>query len=89
MSAGVRVGNFYERRRDRAHRRYLQAVKALAVLRKMALPRRGTVVVKASTAGVIGGGVSSRVYASLKGRASVTPALQGSPIPLPVAEPLR
>jgi hypothetical protein len=36
----ARLANFYEKRRDRAHRRFLQAVKALAVVRRLAVPGR-------------------------------------------------
>src|SRR5262245_66143189 len=31
-------GEYYQRRMDRAHRRYLSAVKALALVRKLAVP---------------------------------------------------
>jgi hypothetical protein len=34
------VGDYMQRRQDRAHRRYLSAVKMLAVVRKLALPIR-------------------------------------------------
>jgi hypothetical protein len=38
--AGERCAEYYERRRDRAHRRFLEAVKALELVRKLALPAR-------------------------------------------------
>jgi hypothetical protein len=37
--AGAKVAAFYERRRDGAHRRYVRAVKALEVVRRLTAPR--------------------------------------------------
>jgi hypothetical protein len=35
---GMEWGTYYQRRMDRAHKRYLSAIKALAVVRKLAVP---------------------------------------------------
>jgi hypothetical protein len=43
-STGAKVAGFIERRHDRAQRRFLAAVKALAVFRRLALPPRRPVV---------------------------------------------
>jgi len=38
FSGSVQLGNYYQKRQDRAHRRYLSAVKALAQVRRLELP---------------------------------------------------
>jgi hypothetical protein len=43
-SGDARIAGWYDRRQDRAHRRFLLAVKALATLRRLALPARRPVI---------------------------------------------
>jgi len=38
FTGSLQLGNYYQKRQDRAHRRYLSAVKALAQVRRLGLP---------------------------------------------------
>jgi hypothetical protein len=63
-SMPLEVAAYYQRSIDRAHKRYLSAIKTLALVRKLALP----VLVKVSAVGRRGNGGGNRLPVALNGR---------------------